>query len=231
MPVFIDSLECYMFGKKNQIDLQNKFLDKIFCVGFNKTGTTSVEHTLREFGYSLGNQAVAEMLVEDWYRNDFDRLIRFCYTAQAFQDIPFSLPQTYRYLDKAFPRAKFILTVRDSKQQWFESLVKFHTKLFSSDAKRPPNEADLVNAPYRYMGYALDVIQKVYKYPEVGLYDFEFYTNVYEGHNRDVETYFSDRPDKLLILNVSESDAYQRLAVFLNIQVPPKKKFPWKNKT
>ena len=109
--------------------------------------------------------------------------------------------------------------------------MKFHTKLFSSDVNRPPNETDLANALYRYKGHILNVMEKVYNYPQIALYDFDYYTKIYEDHSSDIESYFAGRPDKLLILNVSESDAYQRLADFLNIQVPPKKKFPWKNKT
>ena len=43
--------------------------------------------------------------------------------------------------------------------------------------------------------------------------------------------YFHDRPGKLLVLNVSQPNAYQELAAFLNVTVSRKAGFPWKNKT
>ena len=171
------------------------------------------------------------MLLMDWYNQEFDRITRYCQTAQAFQDIPFSLPETYRYLDKVFPDAKFILTMRNSKEQWFRSLVEFNTKLFSSDKNRPPTETDLENAVYRYKGFVLDAISRIYNYPDIALYDYDYYTSLYEKHNRNVIDHFKEKPDKLLTLDVAEQNAYQKLAAFLNIQVPGKCQFPWKNKT
>ena len=228
---------CALSGKLRQshrklsFKSSEKFAGKIFCIGFNKTGTTSVEQALKEFKYPLGNQPAAEMLLPDWHRRDFGRIIRYCHSSDAFQDIPFSLPETYRYLDEAFPDAKFILTIRDSNDQWFQSLVRFHTKLFSSDKSRPPNERDLDNASYRYRGFGLDAMKIVFNYPEVELYDFDSYTQLYEKHNASVIEYFKDRPDKLLILNVSSPNAYQDLSSFLNVKVPEKSRFPWKNKS
>ncbi|MBL7214327.1 MAG: hypothetical protein ISS71_01480 [Phycisphaerae bacterium] len=231
-PVFYKFIErLHGTRRHHRINSENKFSGKVFCIGFNKTGTTSLEQTLEDFGYHLGNQGVAEMLLSDWYKQDCNRLVRYCYTKQAFQDIPFSLPETYRCLDKAFPDAKFILTVRDSEDQWFQSLIKFHTKLFSSDKSRPPDREDLENALYRYRGFGMDVMKMVYNYPTVSLYNYEYYTKLYRQHNKSVIEYFTDKPDKLLVLNVSQLNAYQNLASFLNVTVSNKNGFPWKNKT
>lgn len=230
---------CYRFIEKlyrscvrTPINSSHKFQGKVFCIGFNKTGTTSVEQALKNFGYRIGNYSIAVMLMTDWYRGDFDRLIRYCQTAEAFQDIPFSLPLTYRHLDAAFPDAKFILTIRDSEDQWFQSLVKYHTKRYSSDKKHPPNETDLSNfSDYPYPGFVLDTTKMVFDYPSVDLYVRDHYTKIYRQHNQDAIEYFSKRPEKLLILNVAHSDAYQKLAFFLNVEVSSKAQFPWKNKT
>ena len=219
------------FNSKLEIDSSQKFSGKVFCIGFNKTGTTSTEKTLKDFGYRLGNQAIAEMLIADWFKKDFRRLIQYCHTSDAFQDAPFSLPNTYQVLDKTFPNSKFILTVRNSKEQWYQSLVNSHTKLFSSDKHRPPNENDLNNALYRYKGFILDSMKMIYNYPEVALYDFVYYTALYEQHNQCIIDYFSNCPEKLLVLNVSKPNAYQDLATFLSIKVSKKAKFPWKNKS
>lgn len=42
------------------MDNSGKKYDKIFCIGANKTGTTSLGHTLKQLGFNLGNQRHAE---------------------------------------------------------------------------------------------------------------------------------------------------------------------------
>lgn len=209
----------------------NRYRGKVFCVGLNKTGTTSLEYALRSFGYRLGAQGVGAMLFADWQAQKWERLIRFCQSAEAFQDIPFSLPGTYRILDEAFPDSKFVLSIRDSKDQWFESMVRFHKRKFSSDRKRLPDQEDLESVRYPYMGYQLDIMKTVYGYPSVSLYDSHHYKMVYERHNERLVNYFRARPDKLLVLNVSEPNALQRLGAFLNVKVSETARFPWKNRT
>lgn len=179
----------------------------------------------------MGSQAVGAMLFSDWQAQRWERLIRFVQSAEAFQDIPFSLPSTYRCLDEAFPESKFILTMRDSKDQWFESMVKFHKKKFASEKDRNPDQKDLEDVRYPYMGYQLDIIRAVYAYPSVPLYDRRHYTTVYERHKKDVIEFFRGRPGKLLVLKVSEANAYQRLGAFLNVKVRSAARLPWKNRT
>jgi hypothetical protein len=231
-PVLYDYIERMYRSSKCNIDSSNKFSEKVFCIGLNKTGTTSVEHVLYDFGYHLGNYGIAVMLMSDWYKGDFERLIQYCRTAQAFQDIPFSLPKTYQYLDEAFSGAKFILTVRDSEDQWYKSLTRYHTKRYSSDKNRFPTEEDLKEfSDYPYYGFVLDIMKTVFNYPTVDLYDYQHYTELYLQHNHDVMQYFHERSNKLLVLNVSQPNAYQQLASFLNVKIPENAAFPWKNKT
>ena len=41
---------------------------KVFCVGANKTGTTSLELLFKQLGLQVAPQGPAEMLLEDWGR-------------------------------------------------------------------------------------------------------------------------------------------------------------------
>ena len=50
-----------LFGEKNK---------KIFVIGSNKTGTTSLGAALKNLGFRLGNQLEAEMLIDDWAHRD-----------------------------------------------------------------------------------------------------------------------------------------------------------------
>ncbi len=217
--------------KKNTFNIKKRKYNKIFCIGFNKTGTTSLEKALIIFGFKMGNQPVAEMLAEDWANKRTDRIINFCHTAEAFQDIPFNLPELYKKLDEAFPKSKFILTIRDNEDQWFNSLVKFHTKLFSTNKNSTPTENDLKNATYRYKGFVLETKEWFYDFPHVPLYDEKHYKYIYTNHIEDVKTYFKNRENDLLTLNVAEKESYKQLASFLDIEVDNDASFPWLNKT
>jgi len=188
---------------------------KVFCVGRNKTGTTSLEAALRSLGLKLGLQARGEMLTNDWARRDFTRIIDLCTTAQAFQDVPFSLPYTFQALDASFAGSKFILTLRDSPEQWFDSVTRFQTKIVNKG--RLPTADDLREFEYRYKGYLWDAFLRNYGDDERLLYDKDTYISHYLRHNQSVIEYFRHRPADLLVLNVSEPDAMQRVCAFLGI--------------
>lgn len=188
---------------------------KIFCIGRNKTGTTSIEAAFKAMDLRIGDFAAGEMLMEDWAKRDFRRLIKYCRTATAFRDVPFSLPYTYQAMDAAFPGSKFILTVRDSSEQWYNSVIRYHTKIVGKN--RRPTADDLREYGYRFKGFVWRQQQLVYGADETTLYDRDLYIRHYEQYNRDVLEYFRFRPDDLLVLNVSEPTALDRLCKFLEI--------------
>lgn len=187
---------------------------KVFCVGRNKTGTTSLEAALASLGYQVGLQARGEMLVHDWARRDFRRLAAFCQTADAFQDVPFSYDYTYQALDMHFPGSKFILTLRASPEEWYESLVRFQMRLFKLD--RLPTVEDLKRSEYRYPGFLWDTA-RLRGLDDTNLYDRDLYIARYLNHNRQIQEYFRHRPEDLLVLDVSAPDAMARLCRFLGI--------------
>jgi len=83
---------------------------KIFCIGFNKTGTTSL-HSLFE---SLGFEAMDGphwRKTEDWHIH---------YQFQTFTDGP---PSNFAALDYKFPNSLFILNVRNL-DEWLDSRVE-----------------------------------------------------------------------------------------------------------
>ena len=202
---------------------------KIFCVGLNKTGTTSVKKVISDFGYKLGKQSEAELLAESWYLRDFRKIINYCHSAEAFQDIPFSLPYTYAFLDEYFKNAKFILTVRDSSEQWYNSITKFHSKLWAKGKVLPTIE-DLKTAKYRYTGYAYDLNRYMFNTSLEDPYNKDVLIEYYNHHNYSVIEYFRSRPNKLLVINVSKKNDYLNLCDFLNKEAL-NDDFPWENKT
>jgi len=169
-------------------------------------------------GFKVGNQEKAELLMEDWARRDFARIIKYCKDATVFQDAPFSLDYTYQAVDQAYPSSKFILTVRTTPEEWYTSLLSHHSKRFSS-TDGAPSVDDLRHFKYRnkYKGWLLFMQEVVYGYPLVPLYDKQAYMLHYETHNARVMQYFRFRPDDLLILNLSEKDAFEKLCQFTGL--------------
>ncbi len=201
---------------------------KVFCIGFNKTGTTTIEYTLSEHGFVLNDQKKASVFLDDWAKRDFKSLIKYCNKYEAFQDFPFSLPFTYIALDAAFPKSKFILTVRDSPEAWHKSITTFHGKLWANG--NTPTKTDLQNAFRYYKGRPWVVNRKIFKSPDDDPYNEEILKKQYLDHIESVKEYFRFRPDDLIVVNVSKDDDYNKLCAFLNID-PKFEKFPWKNKT
>lgn len=215
--------------RKNIDRIKSVGKQKVFGIGNNKTGTTSLKVAMEELGYIIGHQRTAELLSEDWGKRDFKRIIKYCRTAQFFQDVPFSKPYTFVVLDHEFPGSKFILTVRDNPEQWYHSLTDFHAKLWGRDGRVPTKE-DLQNATYLYKGSPWDGNRRTYNTPEDDPYNKEILLQHYKDYNNSVMEYFRHRPDDLLVLNVSNEGAYRQLCDFLEVK-PIREAFPWENKT
>lgn len=201
--------------------------EKIFCIGRNKTGTTSLEKVLSDLGFQMGEQVEGEMLIKDYSNGNFKSLLKFCKTAQAFQDIPFSCPYTWFILATNFPNAKFILTIRD-EEDWYRSLTNYHSKLFGTEGKLPTAK-DLKNANYRYPGFVWDVFQAVWKTGVTKPYDKKVLLANYKRHNEDVIHYFKGK-DNFIIVDVSNRNDYFKLCEFLEKR-PLHDRFPHQNKT
>jgi len=190
---------------------------KIFCIGRNKTGTCSIEQAVVSLGYTFTVQNQGERLFGDWMRRDFSRIIDLARGADAGQDIPFSLPYTYQALDAAFPGSRFILTLRDSPEQWYESLVRFHGKLMRCGDRRP-TAADLKQIAYIEPGWLYRAQRAIYGVTDEQLYDPALYIRHYIMHTLNVTEYFRYKPGQLLLLNVADPEAMPRLCDFLGAE-------------
>jgi len=202
---------------------------KYFCIGRNKTGTTSIAKAFSELGFLVGDQSIAEELTDEYYYvGNFEPIIRYCTTAQVFQDQPFSLPETFKHLDKAFPGSRFILTIRHSSEEWYQSLTRFHAKKFGRNGQLPTAN-DLQNADYVRKGFMYNVV-KLYGTSDEEPYEKEILIAHYDAHNQSVTSYFANRPGDLLVINVAEAGSYKMFAQFSGT-TPTRTEFPWENRT
>lgn len=190
--------------------------DKVFCIGFGKTGTTTLEQVLTDFGYSMGDQETGEFLVTDYSRGNWAPIIEFCRSADAFQDVPFCLPYTWLILHEHFPDARFILTVRDP-QEWYRSLINHHSSSFG-DGINPPTSAQLENALYRgkYRGFVYESIKAIWKNDDSDLYNKDAMLACVQRHNEDVRHFFKGKHNFIEIAVENDPD-YARLAAFLGV--------------
>ena len=187
---------------------------KVFCIGANKTGTTSLKSFLQSAGYKVAPQKPAELMIKDWARRDFRSVVKFAKRHEAFQDIPFSLPFTFQALDSAYPGSKFILTVRSSAEAWYESLLRATQKRLGLTGV--PTAENLENDPYVYKGFTGVVTRMVYG-NQTAPFDKPSYLAVYESHNQAVYRYFEHRPEDLLVVDLSSPEASEKLHAFLGI--------------
>ncbi|MGO3183509.1 MAG: sulfotransferase [Aequorivita sp.] len=202
---------------------------KVFCIGMNKTGTTSMKKLFNEMDLAVGPQRQAERLVKDWGEDDYRSIIKYVKNnGIAFQDVPFSFPNTFKILDNEFPDSKFILTIRDSPETWYKSLTNFHSKMFGENGNLP-TESDLKKAKYVYPGWAWEMF-KLHNPPKEDIYNKEALIERYNDHNTSVMEYFKDKPGKLLVVNLKDRHTLKKISEFLNIKNVPSR-IPWENKT
>ena len=212
--------------RRNKVLAQGK--TKYFCIGRNKTGTTSLKTAFEDLGFPVGDQVTAEQLANKYYFDgNFQPIIAYCESAQVFQDAPFSWAETFKYLDKAYPGSKFILTVRDDAEQWYRSITKFHAKRFGHG--HIPTANELRAARYVAKGFVYKSV-KLHGAPDDDIYNKQILMDHYNRHNQAVMEYFRDRPQDLLVINLSERGSYRKFVDFLGV-ASNRNEFPWKNKT
>ncbi|WP_216665406.1 sulfotransferase family protein [Pseudoruegeria sp. HB172150] len=160
---------------------------KIFGIGFHKTGTTSLGVALNKLGYKvIGPTATLDPDIADKYL-ELTRTESHHY--DAFEDNPW--PLVFREMDEMWPDAKFILTVRDP-QKWIGSCVKHFGEK---------------STPMRELIYG--------KGNGAPLGNEEHYVRTMVAHNEAVRSHFADRPGKLLEMDFSAGDGWEKLCPFL----------------
>jgi len=199
--------------------------EKVFVIGFNKTGTTSIKLALQELGYKLGEQHKFESLLPQIIKGEYDETFKLIEKAEAFQDIPFSTPNFYKKLFEKYPNAYYILSVRESSETWFKSLMNFHSVMFFY-GRTPSIQVNEINE-YRYPGFLVDYLKLTFGSTD---YNESTYKSVYTNYNNEVRQFFNEKKGKLCVLDLNDNNSYEKMCQFLNIE-PKRENFPWVNKT
>jgi len=163
---------------------------RVFCIGFHKTGTTSLAVALRTLGYRVtGPNGVDD---PDIARNVLAMAYDLAEQYDAFQDNPW--PVIYREVDAKYPGSKFILTLREP-QSWIRSQVAHFGRR---------------ETPMRKWIYGVGSPQG----------NEAIYVKRFERHNAEVVTHFRDRANDLLVMDLTKGDGWEKLCGFLGADVP-----------
>ena len=163
---------------------------KVFCIGFHKTGTTTLAVALTELGYNVtGPNGIDDSNIS---ANALPMAFELVKRYDAFQDNPW--PVIFKDVDIKFPGSKFILTVR-TPESWINSQVTH----FGTRA-----------TPMREWVYGVGC-------PEG---NETIYLDRYNNHNKEVMEYFNDRPDDLLAMDLSQGDGWDKICAFLGKEMP-----------
>ncbi len=87
------------------------------------------------------------------------------------------------------------------------------------DFDRLPTADELKADPYVWPGYLWHASQLLFGIDENSVWDEKIYKRFYLQHIETVQNYFKYRRNDLLVINLSEADAMQRLCEFLEVPI------------
>lgn len=174
---------------------------KIFGIGLQKTGTSSLGRALTKLGYNI-DERTAYDLMDLVVEGDYEEAVRKRVSEyDGFEDTPW--PAIYRDLDQWFPGSKFILTER-AADGWIVSMNKHF--------------ADKPNS-----------FKKWFYGKSAPLGNEELYKEKFADHNKSVKEYFSNRPNDLLIIDFEKGQGWKEICEFMG-KPAPNEDFPHLNK-
>lgn len=200
--------------------------NKIFGIGFPKTGTTSMETAFELLGYNVcrghwknphSNMAIAHAI-----SNDYKRIKPIINSYDVFFDAPFGGCGFWRYLTTEYPEARFLLTTRDA-DDWYSSLLKMVSETSCSI------DEDHLQTHYNRGRIAIvEFIREVWGIKDI-VEDKQKLIRYYNDYNTEITTYFRNK-DNFLNLEISQF-AWKPLCKFIGQEIPKRRPFPYVNKT
>jgi hypothetical protein len=180
-------------------------MNKIFGIGWAKTGTTTLGKCFEIMGFNHQSQDLG--LVRDVGNGDLSRIMALVENKDTFEDWPWII--LYKELDKAFPGSQFVLTKRKS-EKWIRSYKNMLAKQGDASDELNEKRRTLYGLPFPNVSES-QLIER------------------YETHNSEVERYFHNRPDDLLVVDWEEGNGWKELCEFLGKNIPSAP-FPHANK-
>lgn len=168
-------------------------MNKIFQIGFNKCGTTSLHNfflsnNLKSIHWDRSRLAKK---INHNYNNNLPLLKGYeqynCFTdMESLNDNIFIYLSLYKELDKQYPNSKFILNIRN-KENWINSRIKHRNYL--------------------------KIYQKITGLTKEGV--ITHWNQIWDEHINNVQEYFTNRKLDLLVFDI-ENDSPDKLIDFMS---------------
>lgn len=216
--------------KRQQMGGRRVYDQKLFCVGMNKTGTTSIHRLMRQWHYDVAPQWEGERLFDEAGLQASDMLFAWIKRHEAFQDVPFSCTDLVPELVTRYPDARFILTRRDP-EEWFESLRNHHFTLLGLEQGATTSQiaTALENCPYIAPGYLGRLVRKLFNiYSDDLLYDRDHHIAQILTHDRAVRA--AVPKNQLLEVYLTETLNTSKLCDFLGLPATAASPIPHENR-
>lgn len=177
-------------------------MEKIFVIGSNKTGTSSLAIALNTLGYNVCPEvcyASGSPILKDFQMGRYDDIFNLVNSYDVFEDRPWNHTNFYEILDAKFPESKFILTNRNV-DTWVSSV------------KRWGNRIGTLNPSFYNI-----VSQTCYGVDDY-LSNEEIMREKYLQRNSDIMEYFKDK-NNLLVMDLEKKDGWKQLCPFLDKEI------------
>jgi hypothetical protein len=184
---------------------------KIFGIGLSRTGTSSLTKALNLLGLRVIHYPSDVITYQELSHGNYKLSILEKY--DGITDIVCS--PFFVQFDQTYPNSKFILTIRDI-ESW---LVSLESHWASREDYLSHDKTDIrsnIVRFYRAVTYGINSFSK------------QRLEYVYQRHEIEVREYFVNRPESLLIINITAGDGWQKLCKFLDLP-NPEQPFPWEN--
>jgi hypothetical protein len=205
---------------------ENRVMEKIFGLGFSKTGTTSLEIALEKLGYRVcrghWQNSHTFYLLALFIHRDYDELFKIVDYWDAFADGPWGGTDLYEELYRRLPQSKFILTVRD-EESWYRSFEKLLTMFdMNLETALDSYHANGMYGSAYYFKHIFNI--------ETLAGNRDKIINRYREHNEGVLEFFSKNEADFMVFNMAQGDGWEKLCSFLNLKLPHDE-FPHANKS
>ncbi|MDX6766403.1 MAG: sulfotransferase [Candidatus Methylacidiphilales bacterium] len=202
---------------------------KVFGIGFQKSGTTSLAHAMRYLGFhnipAVGYRLeFLEGISRGVHPGELTKILE---PWNFLRDNPFfwpKLPSTgapfYQWANQQYPDALFILTKRISASAWQRSMIT-HMERGGHYPKGPLKGSDIYKK--RMLVYGQEAVDSM---------DISLFTKVYETYNKEARDYLSTfAKGRWIELCWEEGHGWTELCRFLSVRKPWFRPFPSSNKT
>ena len=189
---------------------------RIFCISFQRTGTTSVGKFLASLGYPTAGWGISNR--NDWNTKAHDGNWEAIFSSldfranQAFEDAPWFTADIYKVLFYKFPKSKFILLERDP-EEWFKSMLSLANGKSTSTTKVHIKWYRRESEYHQLIDSGIDV--PLDNGLEMAGMD-QHYKDIYVTQIRENREFFAEKdPDRLFFASLSDEDKWDKMAHFL----------------